>query len=1043
MDWFLISYHSIGVFVGLITIFIMAMFLLFKKDKTTPTRWLFVMYFGFEIMLLGYFLAYTVYNPLGAYHRYVTLFALLGNIGFTGFAYYFPKNDQPKESITAIIITAILAISAYIHFIIKTIKMEKFYNFTAHHYNVDFGSEAALVLILSQLWPVITLGRKSAKYSKEADPSYSKALKGNAFIRKIKSFFLGWKYFFKPVGKDAIACASFSKALMLLLVIALSNALNKVGILPFDLYALIYSNFTLIICFSSIIIYLNNSPEPTTFMIKLVGISLVTVNMVLGFVGNLTLGISERSYDSIIVAELKSTQEKIISGDFSSIPDNIEYIISHNKDEDPFDPHYNILYKKSGNDLTIEALERSEIQFKKQLLRNLYNKLEKKNKSLSESELLKLASEEYKNEKAYSRFKEEYDSPYNRGYRDGNKLYTHFDFYNGDTRFEAGFDYYQYRLSIHNDAVKLVYIIIGTTLIIIIIFPMFFQSSLVRPLNHLLRGVVKVNKGDLSAEVPIKVHDEIGIIATSFNSMVASIRQARKELQDYAENLEEKVEERTKEVQNKMEEVQKLKVQQDGDYFLTSLLAKPLFYNANRSEILKTDFLIHQKKQFEFRNRKADLGGDICITGNLKLGTPSSHKRYVMALNGDAMGKSMQGAGGCLVMGVVMNSIMARSAANKKVLNVTPEQWLTDVYAEVNSVFKSFNGSMVLSATIILINEETGMMHYFNAEHPFSVLYRDNKASFIESSMQLRKLGLDSEFEFKVFSFQLLPGDIVVLASDGRDDIDLTPEEPVRTINEDETLFLRIVEESNADMHEMEKNIMKKGNITDDLSFLTVSFDSNAVINNMKEIIESVKEKKLLQTESIEEKIESNKSEELIQEENAEPAEQSLNEFENPYFIPVTSNIDINHMYMESKKLYQEGNLNKAIEVLSTAFRVDQNNQKLNKLLGLLSLKGKDYETAVKVLNKYLNEDPDTEEVLYYLSIAQKKIGNYLDSMNSAKKVYEIDPSNINNIIHLADLFRLEGNMENAKELLEKALSLEPKNKNVLKLKELIEKKSE
>ena len=39
--------------------------------------------------------------------------------------------------------------------------------------------------------------------------------------------------------------------------------------------------------------------------------------------------------------------------------------------------------------------------------------------------------------------------------------------------------------------------------------------------------------------------------------MVDSIKQARKELQDYADNLEEKVKERTKEVQEKMEEVQR------------------------------------------------------------------------------------------------------------------------------------------------------------------------------------------------------------------------------------------------------------------------------------------------------------------------------------------------------------------------------------------------------------------------------------------------------------------------------------------------------
>ena len=82
--------------------------------------------------------------------------------------------------------------------------------------------------------------------------------------------------------------------------------------------------------------------------------------------------------------------------------------------------------------------------------------------------------------------------------------------------------------------------------------------------------------------------------------------------------------------------------------------------------------------------------------------------------------KSMQGAGGSLVMGVVMNSIMARSAA-KKILELTPEQWLTDVYHEVNSVFKSFNGTMVVSAAVVMIDDESGEMLYWNAEHPFAI----------------------------------------------------------------------------------------------------------------------------------------------------------------------------------------------------------------------------------------------------------------------------------------------------------------------------------
>ena len=141
------------------------------------------------------------------------------------------------------------------------------------------------------------------------------------------------------------------------------------------------------------------------------------------------------------------------------------------------------------------------------------------------------------------------------------------------------------------------YSIIGSSLGILLIFPLLFGASLVRPLTDLLDGVKKVNDGDLNVTVPIKVQDEIGYLAGSFNSMVTSIRDARARLQDYAENLEEKVEERTREVREKMEEVQRLKVQQDGDYFLTSLLARPLFFNANKSKSVSTDFIIKQKKR--------------------------------------------------------------------------------------------------------------------------------------------------------------------------------------------------------------------------------------------------------------------------------------------------------------------------------------------------------------------------------------------------------------------------------------------------------------
>ena len=60
---------------------------------------------------------------------------------------------------------------------------------------------------------------------------------------------------------------------------------------------------------------------------------------------------------------------------------------------------------------------------------------------------------------------------------------------------------------------------------------------------------------------------------------------------------------------------------------------------------IKSDFLIKQFKQFTFRKWEAELGGDICITDNIKL----NNRNYLFFVNADAMGKSIQGAGGALI----------------------------------------------------------------------------------------------------------------------------------------------------------------------------------------------------------------------------------------------------------------------------------------------------------------------------------------------------------------------------------------------------------
>ncbi len=338
-----------------------------------------------------------------------------------------------------------------------------------------------------------------------------------------------------------------------------------------------------------------------------------------------------------------------------------------------------------------------------------------------------------------------------------------------------------------------------------------------QPIIKLSKASIEVSNKNFDIELPIRSKDEIGILTKNFNNMV-------KEIKEYSLHLEDLVAKRTKELQESLEIIQKLKTLQDGDYFLMSLLIDPLIKNLNKSEVIKTDIFIKQKKEFEFKGKKREIGGDLCITGNLRFRNKSQEiERWVFFFNGDAMGKSSQGAGGVLVMGALLNAILARSAAKDRILEIEPLQWLQAICFEIQKIFLKFDGHMLFSGAMGILSENTGQMYYANFEHPKTILLRNQKASFIEESPDLinYKFGFPIANKLKIISFFLQPNDILILGSDGREDIILND---TNEMNRDENYILPIVEESKGDLEKIYNFILQKGSLTDDISLLKVHF---------------------------------------------------------------------------------------------------------------------------------------------------------------------------------------------------------------------------
>ncbi|WP_208729487.1 SpoIIE family protein phosphatase [Leptospira congkakensis] len=316
------------------------------------------------------------------------------------------------------------------------------------------------------------------------------------------------------------------------------------------------------------------------------------------------------------------------------------------------------------------------------------------------------------------------------------------------------------------------------------------------------------------------------ILANSFVKL-------NEEVEDLNKNLERKVEDRTVALNESLSQLQILKEKQDGDYFLTSLLIHPLARIENKIPEIKIETYVNQKKKFHFRGKDGEIGGDICIVGTVHL----EYGDYTVFANADAMGKSIQGAGGALVLGVVFQAVLSR-AKSSYTKSRPPELWLKDLYVELQSVFASFDGSMLSSVVLGMVAND-GFIYYINAEHPWSILYRDGVASFIETELSMRKLGFPkNDHYFQIKTFSLEPGDTLLIGSDGRDDIALKSEnESSRSINEDETLILRLVERSETNLSNLVNEIENTGEITDDLSFLRIEFYPKNQRNSLPDFV--------------------------------------------------------------------------------------------------------------------------------------------------------------------------------------------------------------
>lgn len=459
------------------------------------------------------------------------------------------------------------------------------------------------------------------------------------------------------------------------------------------------------------------------------------------------------------------------------------------------------------------------------------------------------------------------------------------------------------------------------------------------------------------------------------------INTMKNRLEGMNTRLEGQVAGRTRELEDSLQELRDLKTEQDGDYYLTSLLIAPLTSNRARGANVQVETLTEQKKKFQFRRWRCEIGGDLCVAHSLRL----RGRSCTVFLNADAMGKSMQGAGGALVIGAAFQSIIDRTQSDPASANRYPEKWLEYAFQQLNLIFETFDGSMLVSIALGVIDDESGTLYYVNAEHPWSVLYRQGRASFIETEPHFRKLGMpEPEARFSVRTLQMEPGDVLIAGSDGRDDLIVTDAGGVESMTQDENQFLAVVEEAGGDLARIRGHLLMRGELSDDLSLMRIEYKP---VNAASE--------------------------------EASPKADHMN----PALV-----------LRQVRSLARSDNWPGAIERLLAAGAENNGDPALRRELVRSYSKTKDYEAASQAALAYMEERPCDFEMLVAASRLCKKARKLELAIDLAERASIRQPQHLETLILLAELYARTDQYERAAGFLEMAGTRAPDDARVEKI---------
>jgi len=491
-------------------------YMLRLKEKTAATRFVTIGLAAFTLGMIGMF-ANRIVLWGGALMTITDTCAVVSMAAMMAFVYHYPQRVQSLEARLAEMFavgTSLIALAVSLSHACPILIQHTFKS-----------SVPDAFWFLNPLTFLVALGvcvQRTIAVQRDQSPS------------AVNRWQSAWSAFRHPQGHQARLLRNFSLALSLGLIQGLASGFDLTGAFPSWLIAVLINLSLLLTMVAIVYASFDLTAQQPSLIVRLVGLSLVTLLGILGMFGMFDANQAADWGYARTRADVATVRRAVQAGTVTALPESVVYVIAWPGQSagTPLDPRTGqVIYTRSSFDPQLSK----QAQFSSTA-------------PASWGYFVASSGQNLPTLSAQWRYGDYPIGSYQQ--------YLGYSFVAGGNQYEVGFSLAEMSQVIQVQIQAMLWALIFGSLFILIIFPRFFRTNLIQPLDRLLSGVRQVDAGQLDVSVPVTHADEVGFLTAVFNRMTASLRQeldqrqrAEAELRQLNITLEQRVTDRTRELE--------------------------------------------------------------------------------------------------------------------------------------------------------------------------------------------------------------------------------------------------------------------------------------------------------------------------------------------------------------------------------------------------------------------------------------------------------------------------------------------------------------